>query len=38
MNASQEIDAIIKKTDDWRGKKLLQLRTALVHERIKAKA
>ena len=29
MNASQEIDAIIKKTDDWRGKKLLQLRTII---------
>ena len=28
---SQEIDAIIKKTDDWRGKKLLQLRTIINH-------
>ncbi|HEX7041965.1 MAG TPA: DUF1801 domain-containing protein [Patescibacteria group bacterium] len=26
MNASEEIDAIIKKIGDWRGKKLLQLR------------
>ena len=29
MNPSQEIDEIIKKTDDWRGKKLLQLRTII---------
>jgi hypothetical protein len=29
MSTSQEIDAIIKKTDDWRGKKLLQLRTII---------
>ena len=29
MTPSQEIDAIIKKTDDWRGKKLLQLRTII---------
>src|ERR671926_470407 len=31
MNASAEIDAIIKKTDDWRGKKLSQLRTIIKH-------
>ena len=31
MNASQEIDAIIKKTDDWRGKKLLIIRTIINH-------
>lgn len=31
MNASQEIDAIIKKTDDWRGKKLSQLRIIIKH-------
>jgi hypothetical protein len=31
MDASQEIDAIIKKTDDWRGKKLLQLRMIINH-------
>jgi hypothetical protein len=29
MDASEEIDAIIKKADDWRGKKLLQLRTII---------
>ncbi len=29
MNPSQEIDSIIKKTDDWRGKKLSQLRTII---------
>ena len=29
MNASQEIDAIIKKSDDWRGKKLSQLRDVI---------
>ena len=29
MNPSQETDEIIKKTDDWRGKKLLQLRTII---------
>ena len=31
MNVPQEIDAIIKKDDDWRGKKLLQLRTIINH-------
>ena len=29
MNASQEIDAIIKKTDGWRGDKLSELRTII---------
>ena len=29
MNPSQEIDEIIKKADDWRGKKLLHLRTII---------
>jgi hypothetical protein len=29
MNASDEIDAIIKKTDDWRGEKLSQLRNVI---------
>jgi hypothetical protein len=29
MNAYEEIDAIIKKAVDWRGKKLLQLRTII---------
>jgi len=28
-SASQEIDAIIKKSDDWRGKKLSQLRAVI---------
>ena len=28
-SASQQIDDIIKKTDDWRGKKLSQLRAAI---------
>ena len=27
--ASQQIDAIIRKSDDWRGKKLLQLRAVI---------
>ena len=31
MNASKEIDTIIKKAGDWRGKKLLQLRTIINH-------
>ncbi len=29
MNASQEIDSIIKKSNDWRGKKLAQLRIVI---------
>lgn len=28
-SAGEQIDAIIKKSDDWRGKKLLQLRTLI---------
>src|SRR5581483_12221783 len=29
MNASEEIDSIIKKTDDWRGEKLSQIRVVI---------
>lgn len=31
MTPSEEIDVIIKKTDDWRGKKLSQLRNIIKH-------
>lgn len=31
MSPSQEIDAIISKSDDWRGKRLSQLRSLIKH-------